>query len=385
MKPLAVLMVLLPFVVASQITTTKEKIKSILETKEKEIPVYKFKNHTTCMTIQMDFGKSKSEYHFIDSLLDDCEIINIDLVYTDYPKEEDFYKLNYKRLKYLNKLLPSAFKSNINWYVYKQTSCKTEDEARNLFHGLAIYYKSSPKRELKLLDRMLNNPELITDSVVLNSFERNQNWKNVLLVADLTGSMAQYTSQTLKLIKENTKNIKHLIFFNDGDMKPDYAKKIGNTGGIYSKKNIGIYDTILKLAGLTMSNGCGGDAPENNMEALFQGIKDCPNCKDIVLIADNLANMRDVSMIESFKRPVHIILGNVYYSFKNKSGGISISMWVSNKINPQYLRLAQKTKGSLHLLNEDIIHIPSKNGEKMTINGLTYVYLDGAFVEVKKM
>jgi hypothetical protein len=61
-----------------------------------------------------------------------------------------------------------------------------------------------------------------------------------------------------------------------------------------------------------MQRGFGGDIPENNLEAIIAGIKKFPNTKEIIMIADNFAAVRDMVMLEKIKTPVKVILCGVY-------------------------------------------------------------------------
>jgi len=142
---------------------------------------------------------------------------------------------------------------------------------------------------------------------------------------------------------------------NDGDNKEDDKKVIGKTGGLYSVFS-NKYDEIEKTIVTAMTNGSGGDAPENNIEALLESNKICSDCDSIVMIADNWAPVKDLSLIASYHKPVKVVLCGVY-----------------NKINPDYLKLARETKGSLHLIEEDIYSLSQlKEGETIKIHGATY-------------
>jgi hypothetical protein len=60
------------------------------------------------------------------------------------------------------------------------------------------------------------------DSTVIKILDRKkEQWKNMLVLGDLTGSMAPYSAQLFAWYKMNmlTRPVKHFVFFNDGDMK----------------------------------------------------------------------------------------------------------------------------------------------------------------------
>lgn len=206
------------------------------------------------------------------------------------------------------------------------------------------------------------------DSVVIHSFNRNKGkWSNMLVVTDLTGSMSPYSSQLLKWYKKNlkTSNITHIVFFNDGDRKRDKWKVIGSTGGIYHASP-GSISEVLAVAEETMDAGGGGDVPENNIEAALEGLKECKDCKDIVMIADNWSSPRDMELAVKLDKPLHIIVC-----------GAALG------INPDYLKLAHQTRGTLHVMEEDVEGLGElKEGEVIKIGNYNYRLEKAKFVKL---
>lgn len=206
------------------------------------------------------------------------------------------------------------------------------------------------------------------DSTVFSILNRNK-WDQMMLVIDVTGSMGNYTQQVLKWIalETNLKRIKHVVCFNDGDLKSNDAKKEGKTGGVYNSTDASLFNITQTLM-QAMQNGGGGDAPENDVEAILNGMENDPNCKEIILIADNWANMRDYSMIKEIKKPVHVIIcGNQY------------------GINTQYLDLARVTGGTVHTVEEDLNNLFKLNeGQEITIGKHVYMIKEGKFVLVSQ-
>jgi hypothetical protein len=206
------------------------------------------------------------------------------------------------------------------------------------------------------------------DTTVSAVFKRH-NWDKAMVIADVTGSMYPYTSQLLLWLKLKTHDglKRSFIFFNDGDDTPDEKKINGKTGGIYpiaTSKYEEVEEVIIKA----MKAGCGGDAPENNIEALLTADKLCGTCDTIVMIADNWAPVKDIKLIAALKKPVKIILCGVY-----------------GAINPDYLNIARKTKGSIHLIEKDIYELSKMHeGDMIEISGRKYKIVDGEFKEIVK-
>ena len=78
--------------------------------------------------------------------------------------------------------------------------------------------------------------------------DRKKEWKNKIVVTDVTGSMSPYTTQLLLWYKlhETEKDVNQFVFFNDGNMTPDDKKVIGATGGIYSCEGKAGYNYMAK-------------------------------------------------------------------------------------------------------------------------------------------
>jgi len=204
----------------------------------------------------------------------------------------------------------------------------------------------------------------LPDSTVLEVLKRNT-WKNTIVVGDVTGSMYPYTAQLLVWLQMYSLN--HLgyqyVFFNDGNDRPDEKKKIGRTGGIYFQQCVH-YEQVKELVKLAMEKGTGGDFPENVVEALITAERQFSKAEGTMLIADNWAAIRDKELIYQLKKPVMVILCGVR----------------NNDVNLDYLNLALKTKGSLHLIEQDIKNLAAlKEGETITIGRKSYTITNGVF------
>lgn len=231
---------------------------------------------------------------------------------------------------------------------------------------LGITPEEGRKREFEGYTNSLQN---FLDTVVISVLNRN-NWENKLIVCDLTGSMQPYASQLTLWYNLHYKKEKNLqfVFFNDGDQKPDNQKKIGETGGIYYSKSYGM-DSLFNFAAIVSSRGNGGDCAENNMEALIKGVKMAEQFKELVMIVDNNAPVKDIELLKKFNTPVHIILCGL-----------------NEQLMLDYLLIAWKTKGSIHTIESDITKIASMmEGEEIIIKGIKYKIMGGEFVRITKI
>ncbi|MFK7756420.1 MAG: hypothetical protein AB8B53_05755 [Flavobacteriales bacterium] len=360
------------------------------------------------------------------------QLLTVDLLFSNYPIDHDHTSLTSARFRQLVTLCPGLLDLPITFRLIRQTNCSNAAEAKELFHGFVIRYKPlqskklideelaylksildseetkdttpSPNIEIKeevypsehktealekeyydMMDTLeLESHTLIksrvtshslsinskqfTDSTVTAILNRNQ-WKDMLIVADITGSMSPYTAQLMLWLRLNSyKNeAKQFVFFNDGDFKPNWKKRVGSTGGLYSDK-LDAYEDIEALAYKAMSNGGGGDAPENDIEALIKAEKDCPDCVNTILIADNWAPLRDLKLAEHLSKPVKIILCGAQYG-----------------VNPEYLELASLTGGSVHTMHTDLVDLMHLNeGETIEIDGQIFKIEKGKFQRFQK-
>ncbi len=212
----------------------------------------------------------------------------------------------------------------------------------------------------------MTNKKYFTDSTIFKVFERNPKWNKMLLVTDITGSMTQYILQILAWtsVDSNLKRVRTMVVFNDGDNKPDMAKQMGSTGGIYFISPTSA-EYVFKEIRKDMNKGNGGgDIPENDMEALIAGFQYCKDCSEAFLIADNTSDCRDFPLLWKIKKPVHIILCGT-----------------GDGVNIQYLEMARRTGGSVHTIEQDITDLQRLNeGDTFTIGKQKFMLKDEKFV-----
>ncbi len=422
--------------------------------------IHKFKEDISIyqrLKLKMDFNSPEITNQRDISILKDAGILKVELYYTAFQISETFSqpKLNRERIQNLKKIFPDLFnQSFVVWEFKAQNDCKTEEEAREYFHGFIITYKpktskEDTRKEIVGISKMMKSDSLgydsvytvykkrvrkknvktgyylpvskrkaekgityekksvfkrrvqfaikvdtvrvgkqyhkfirnkdamsfvkrnLNDSTVFSVLRRHSNWNEITIVCDVTGSMAPYTTQLLLWYKLNCigNKINYFTFFNDGDNKPDRKKKIGSTGGIYNIP-AGNYDAVEKTIQKAMNSGSGGDAPENNCEALLIAIKNNPHAKEFVMIADNFANIKDFELIKQINKPIHIIICGTNNFI----------------VNTDYLDLARATKGSIHSIEQDIENMVNINeGQILKFEGKKYILEHGKFHQLIDM
>ena len=105
------------------------------------------------------------------------------------------------------------------------------------------------------------------EPIVSEALNRNPQWKNMLVVEDVTGSMLPYVADLLvwNALGVNAKKVRHVVLFNDVDGKKTSDKVVGKTGGIYHV-NSGKIEDLEETMIRAMAAGNGGDTPENDIE-----------------------------------------------------------------------------------------------------------------------
>jgi hypothetical protein len=153
-------------------------------------------------------------------------------------------------------------------------------------------------------------------------------------------------------------------FFNDGDMKTTKQKKIGETGGIYMAESFAEVGDVIKKA---MTKGNGGEAPENDLEAVIHAFTTDPNAHSVVLVGDNYSEVRDLELLTNITRPVHVIL-----------------CAAPKFVRCDYLSIAKET-GGLFILNGESIDLSSvQKGDIIQIQKIDYKYTGSNFETLYK-
>jgi hypothetical protein len=208
-------------------------------------------------------------------------------------------------------------------------------------------------------------------NVVSRVMQRHPEWSKEVVVTDVTGSMFPYTYDLLAWLQLSAlEDEKTFVFFNDGNDQPDKDKRLGKTGGLYHVKTDS-YEAIKNKLIETMNAGGGGDAPENDAEALLyaQKLAAAPDSAELILLADNYTFPRDAKLLKNTTAHVRIILCGV-----------------RDYINPKYLALARKHGFSLHTIEGDIENLSKLlEGETITIQGQQYQVTKDGFKLVQKI
>tara|TARA_Y200000002_G_scaffold130523_1_gene107567 strand:+ start:312 stop:1475 length:1164 start_codon:yes stop_codon:yes gene_type:complete len=307
----------------------------------------------------------------------------VDLVMTLYPSdlqnwEEDYKELISKRLASLEDL-DSAFSMDrsIKWNLIIQDEDQSLYKAKKRVHGVVIHYsplKSDYQKEKynQTLRKMETHYSAqVEGKRMFEVVKRNkENWKNMLVITDCSGSMAPYGSEVLlwHLLRTDKDDVSKFAFFNDGEKE---SIEIGNAGGIHFT-SIKDYRKITRAIKYYTELGYdkNNDHPENDLEAIIKSVNSSYSHQDVVVIVDNNSPVRDMELLNKINYPVRIVLCGVEKK---------------EDIHPDYIKLAFHSKGSLHTVEDDIDQfMKNKEGEIVMINKVKYRVEEDELVQVSK-
>ncbi|WP_338409175.1 hypothetical protein [uncultured Flavobacterium sp.] len=326
-------------------------------------------------------------------------IQKIEYIYSENRDIEHQNKLNSERIDTLTVLFKNRIcriRNNIELLTIAQTQKENKTE---LFNGFVITIEKSSRSNSDLIKTIINTPQTNKNQSCFNLdtlsdygyilphiqadysgyeyktinkvFDRNTDWKNKLVVVDVTGSMTPYLAQYLLWLRLNfnKEEKQNFVFFNDGNGFKNTIKPIGKTGGLYFTENNLGYNHLIKTITKAIVNGnCNYEIQENDIEAIIGGLQKFPDSKSIILIADNNASPRDIKLMKKLDVPIKVILCGTN----------------NHIINQAYLDLAYKTKGSIHTIEDDLTDlIDLKEGSSFKFFGKSYQIKDGEIILVK--
>ncbi|HTL81181.1 MAG TPA: hypothetical protein VL651_05730, partial [Bacteroidia bacterium] len=284
--------------------------------------------------------------------------------------------------------LPKGDEYDLSFYYHRNfeyTECKyskgtSEVDWEFQYVGTVAYAKmmkeeAARQEAERIADSIAKaNPQSLASgpNLVAPAFEKN-NWKSPLIICDVSSSMDMIMGDLEDWFRKNASKYPdaQFVFFNDGDGKASDLKKSGETGGIYYTPSLPI-DKLIVFMNDIHTRGEDDDEPDNYMEALIKGVQLAKKpFSDIVLIVDNHATVSDMDLLPQFDKPVHIIV-----TCSIKAGCIY------GFVQPDYLKIAWKTKGTVHVNNQDYNEIGNmKNGDEIAIGSGKFKLVNGIFIE----
>jgi hypothetical protein len=350
-----------------------------------EIPAYQLDPLTEQVVLDLPYADSLIKNpEALLAVSDSLIPYEIDFVFTRYPKDLSRWRTDYDllfqaRLRALFGLDSSLQAPAIRWNLYLQTDCRSEFHAKRFFHGFVIKYRpasAEPIEELSSIEELnalLKGKRPSQDSTVLQVLARHPQWRDMLVVVDWTASMYQYGAQVVlwqqAMLNHPDMQASHFVFFNDGDRKKTRQKAIGRTGGIYYTQPKDLEEVLFTMEKV-MLKGNGGDEEENDLEVLIKATHLLEGYGDVVLIADNRSDIRDLALLNKLDRPVHVILCGVE---------------ADNYINSDYVKLAFHSGGSIHTSFASWENLQDlKPGERIAIGNMDYALKSGRISQLAR-
>jgi hypothetical protein len=221
----------------------------------------------------------------------------------------------------------------------------------------------------RALEEYLKGTRTFPDSIIFDALGKLSLTDRTVVVTDVTGSMYPYSGQLLLWFREKlgSTQLRQFVFFNDGNSKTSFQKKVGKTGGIYRTKASSLED-LKKTMSKALRKGDGGDLPENDIEALLKAQKKFRKPDQFILIADKTSAVRDIGLLPEVKKPVHVILCGQ-----------------DSALNTQYLEIAYQTGGSVLVLHGEEYNVAAlKENETVVIQGIRYQLRGRSFRRLAK-
>lgn len=310
----------------------------------------------------------------------------IRVIFTKYPLDKSFWNTNYyellaRRLRAVFIIDPQLNDESINYTLVLQTQCTSEEEAKKMLHGIEIVYEAGVKptqeeeaTEMVYADTLeTNNSDSLNqirdrekaykfykkakteNTLVIDGLHKISQKDSLLIVIDCTGSMAPYYSQVSLWASENFSPSHYYVMFNDAGSR---LLPLGKTGGYEDGRVKSVLELIKLLKKASGPKGANKEQAENVVEGILAGVKAFPDNNGIILIADNLACVRDYKLLGGVDKPINII----------PCGGTII--------NPLFLNMACYTGGSVFWNNEFISNWAELcTGDYFRIGDFHYRYL----------
>jgi len=110
-----------------------------------ETDVYEKQNRKD--VIYLENGYASAKIRDVENYLIHTEkhkVSKVEIIYTKYPLHKEDWLTNYydllaRRLKQIFSIDSTLNSSEIEWFLVSQTECRTAYEAKNMFHGIALY------------------------------------------------------------------------------------------------------------------------------------------------------------------------------------------------------------------------------------------------------
>lgn len=235
-----------------------------------------------------------------------------------------------------------------------------------MYMGTKEYLRRKKVEEERLAQEKINaaaalaagRHESTTDKVLEIVMDRNQ-WKNKLLISDVSSEMLAYALKLAKWYDTNRKpnETTQFVLYNNG------LRKVGAKSGIAYHMASPDYDSLLNLIDYVYAR-TDVESAKYDVEGLIANDGIEKTYEDVIFFVDKDAPLSDYEFFKQIKAPIHVVL-----------------CVDARRPNPQHLMLAWKTKGSVHSISGDFTDIGKlREGDTFKMEGYEYKIMGGEFV-----
>ncbi|MFT5822373.1 MAG: hypothetical protein ACI8ZM_003629 [Crocinitomix sp.] len=208
----------------------------------------------------------------------------------------------------------------------------------------------------KATGNVIYNQDLVLEKVM----DRND-WKNKLLITDVSYEMLSYAMKLAIWYEANRQadQTTQFVLYNNGQRQQNSAS--GAAFHMVSPE----YQTLVDTINYVYDN-VGLETAAHSIEGLISGDGIEKTYDDVILFVDKDASLMDYEYFKQLNAPVHVVL------------------CVDNRrANPQHLTIAWKTKGSVHSLSGDYTDIGKLiEGDTFEMEGCKYKIMGGEFINI---
>ncbi|NOQ71772.1 MAG: hypothetical protein GQ574_07220 [Crocinitomix sp.] len=216
------------------------------------------------------------------------------------------------------------------------------------------------ERQQALLAKAAGNA-IYNGDLVLETVMNRNDWKNKLLITDVSYEMLAYALKLAIWYEANRKadQTTQFVLYNNG------KKQQNSESGVAFHMVSPEYQTLVDKINYVYDN-VGLETAAHSIEGLIAGDGIAKTYDDVILFVDKDAGLMDYEYFKQLKAPVHVVL-----------------CVDDRRANPQHLTIAWKTKGSVHSLSGDYTNIGQLvEGDTFEMEGAQYKIMGGEFVSI---
>ncbi|PHR22293.1 MAG: hypothetical protein COA38_18130 [Fluviicola sp.] len=289
-------------------------------------------------------------------------------------KRNKSFKAKTNSAGHVRVFLPKGDIYTINFHYHKDYRIEEVEYSKGtatvrieiMYMGTKEYLRRKKAEEERMEQEKLRAAQAIArgsqeygDDKVLETVMSRNNWKNKLLISDVSSEMLEYAHKLANWYHTNRKadETTQFVLYNN------WTKRANSKSGSAFHMSSPNYDSLVKLIDYVYAN-VGLENAKYDIEGLIVGNGIEKPYDDVILFVDKDAGLMDYAYFKKLKAPVHVVL-----------------CVDARKPNAQHLTIAWKTKGSVHTFSGDFTEIGELvEGDTFLIEGYEYMIMGGEFI-----